>query len=373
MNKVRVAAFSDLHITNRHSKFARNGKVSSLLEAQLNFANFFASWCEGNTVDMVLFGGDLNDYTTLDPVTLSYTVEILDRISQISDRGFLIPKEFCIGNHSIQDKAGRFSVPGALTSIKQYRDNRLTTHPCTLSAGWGLTGCEKLQVAVVSYNDDPDKMLKQIHDAAIIARLCYDSYGTRSILLVHSPVKGARLDNGMTSEFGLVLDKSDLDKFDLCLFGDFHKHQKIPGTDNAYYIGAPFDLKFGEHEPRGFLCVDMDIDTGEYTMTHIRNPYQIPMVDVSIEDLPSQAPNAVARVIGADSKQLRELKALYPEMRLYMHPDKTQVQEEEREAIIEETEQIGVKEDLLSFIMKRVSVEDPKIAATLRQIFEEVE
>lgn len=94
------------------------------------------------------------------------------------------------------------------------------------------------------YKTNPDKITEDL--ATILPsgedKLC------PNIILSHIPLKGAKFDNGVMSEFGVVIETEHLDVASPSLFmlGDYHTPQRIEGIDYAtYYCGAPFQFNFG--------------------------------------------------------------------------------------------------------------------------------
>src|SRR5699024_1715782 len=63
---------------------------------------------------------------------------------------------------------------------------------------------------------------------------------------------------------------------------DFHTPQKIAGTTAAYYVGAPFDLKFGQECDRQFMT--LEIDDGDLDIVTEANMFNFPMRSYTPEE-----------------------------------------------------------------------------------------
>lgn len=91
---------------------------------------------------------------------------------------------------------------------------------------------------------------------------------TRTGLLAHFQVKGAKLDNGYEHQDGVYCISQDFLReettFDRFLLGDFHGRQEID-KGRGGYVGAPRQLGFGQagHET-GFEIWDTQANTAEF-------------------------------------------------------------------------------------------------------------
>jgi hypothetical protein len=265
---MKVVFFSDLHATNKSSKFkSDNNGVSDLLKAQLDFVDFMVDYADKQDASVIAFLGDLTDASVLDPITLDYVTNMLKSIVN----GFLSknPDRRCIlieGNHCIQDAKNRFTVLGAFNKILSDQFHVFT------QAGAVTIG--DVCFNVVPYMGDFTACAKAVDDAVT------DNQAAHNCLLFHFPLIGAHMDMGIVSKGGVNLDGVDLTKFDSIFGGDFHKHQKIKGHPCFYYIGAPFAFTMGENNERGLMDVDFhtDNDMGGATTKLVMNPFRYQML-----------------------------------------------------------------------------------------------
>lgn len=265
---MKILATSDLHLTNKNSKFKYTGNVSDLLLAQDKFADFILEQMKDH--DIFIFGGDLTDYATLDPVTLTYTSRWIAKVASCNK-----PCIFLEGNHCIEDSKSVFTVLGGLAEISQYSNCKFILSPERVEL---TLGDETLTIYTVPYAGNYKVAEGQIEAFGEESKLVSNP----TMLLFHLPCINAVLDNGFPSTKGVKIATEVSQCFDIILGGDYHKHQKLKGTANAYYIGAPFDLKMGEHYDR--FVISVELNKGEYTMSRIHNPYQIPLLQLTQEE-----------------------------------------------------------------------------------------
>jgi DNA repair exonuclease SbcCD nuclease subunit len=269
--------FADLHLTNSNSNFKiGESGVSDLLEAQKKFVQDVCKTYQNGDYEGILFLGDWTDDSTLDPVVQSYSNECLSMINNCDGDHIAIT-----GNHTVYDKENVFTVLGAAEGVFDNID--FVNHPRQITHGDVRFHC-------LPYNSNYQKVEEKIGEMS--HNLDEDKF---NVLLFHFPVKGAELDNGYESQDGLDFVKSDWVKFDLALGGDFHRKQNI--AEDAYYVGAPFDLKFGEHQKRGVR--ELDIGNQDYSLGLKKNPYQYNLITINSQDeLDKVGPRDVIRVKG---------------------------------------------------------------------------
>lgn len=269
---MKLAVFSDLHITNANSKFKVNTDgVSDLLTAQLQFVEWMIADAKEQGCDMLLFLGDITDRATLDPITQTYFNKMMYKLVYGHDMDTILLE----GNHCTADSLNRYSVLGAARHL--------------LSGGNLVTTREELTFIddgvhytfhIFPYQPDYRALeveIGQLNDILV------DSTDV-DILLFHFPCSNAQLDNGVPSPKGVHLSADITSNFDLCLGGDFHRSQWLSGNDKAYYVGAPFNLKFNEQtdEPRGYAIFTKD--AGGWMVERGENPYNYEMLSVQAEE-----------------------------------------------------------------------------------------
>jgi DNA repair exonuclease SbcCD nuclease subunit len=277
MSKWLVTA--DLHFTNRHSKFKldRDG-ISDLLKAQRDFIFWIADMLEAEDYDGFILAGDVTDYPTMDPITLTAFNACMKRLFKTGKKIIILE-----GNHCISDQGNLYTVVGAtkeltlcdnaymLTQREVLRFDDVTFYCCPYSSD-----SEEIESEIARWNESADRQ-------------------NNDVLLFHFPTINAVLDNGLASKNGVNLSKDIVSNFTVCLGGDFHKPQQLVNTDNAYYVGAPFDLKFGQIGPR--VVTSITIENGGYKMEQIPNPYNFPMIYIKEDEVESLLATDLSRTI----------------------------------------------------------------------------
>ena len=281
---MKAVFFSDLHATNKSSKFKSDSNgVSDLLKAQLDFVEFMVEYADEQDASVLGFLGDLTDASVLDPITLDHVTKML----QIIVNGFLNknPARRCIlieGNHCIQDAKNRYTVLGAFNNILSDQFHVFTQA--------GSVTIEDVCFNVVPYMGDFAACAKAVDDAVA------DVHAAHNCLLFHFPLIGAHMDMGIVSKGGVNLDGVNLEKFDSIFGGDFHKHQKLKGHKCFYYVGAPFAFTMGENNHRRLMDVDFltDDDGGVSTTKLVMNPFRYQMAQISYADFSKDGGESIA-------------------------------------------------------------------------------
>jgi DNA repair exonuclease SbcCD ATPase subunit/DNA repair exonuclease SbcCD nuclease subunit len=76
------------------------------------------------------------------------------------------------------------------------------------------------------------------------------------VLIFHTEVAGAQFGNGMPTN-GSTPEALCFDSYEACLGGHIHKHQQI--CDNAWYLGSPFSMEWGDvNQAKGHVLVDIN-------------------------------------------------------------------------------------------------------------------
>lgn len=263
--------------------------VSDLLVAQRDFVESFCEYYRQGKYDGILFLGDWTDDSTIDPVVQRYSNECLKMLNRCDGKKIAIT-----GNHTVYDKGNEFTV---FSAASEAFDNVKFVNNAE------IIDYEGIRFHCLPYNSNYSNIEQKIEEYSMNI-----DYGKVNVLLFHFPLKGAKLDNGLESKDGVRYIQSDFDEFDLVLGGDFHRRQHI-GQD-TYYVGAPFDLKFGEHQTRGFTELTIDDVNGEYEMDLIENPFQYNLKTVnSKEELGEVTDKDIIRFKGDfDTKDKNDLR-----------------------------------------------------------------
>ena len=236
-------------------------------------------------MDGILFLGDWTDYATLDPITATYSNRMIETLK---DTGLTVL--FLEGNHCLEDEESNFTVLGAAKEFEHdYSDVSFVF--------------KKEEVDFREVVDDPIKYPLGPHGALTAVFHCfpyksdYDALEEEiaeaneklddkliNIMLFHFPTVNALLDNGLQSMGGVNLSEEITDNFDVVIGGDFHKPQTLINNPNAFYVGAPFDLKFNQQGPRKVSIITID-DRGKYRVKDFPNPYNYQIISRTREEL----------------------------------------------------------------------------------------
>ena len=277
MSKWLVTA--DLHLTNRHSKFRLNKDgVSDLLSAQQQMVEWIAQMLEQEDYDGFILAGDVTDYPTMDPITLTVFNACMKRLFKTSKKIIILE-----GNHCVSDQGNIYTVVGAAkeltmcdnaymvtqTEVIEFED--ITFYCCPF-----LADIEQIESTIAKWNATAKRK-------------------NNDVLLFHFPTINAVLDNGLPSKKGVNLSQDITSNFTVCLGGDFHKPQQLVNTEHAYYVGAPFDLKFGQEGPR--VLNSITIENGGYKIEQISNPFNFPMIYIDEQDMESLLSQDMSRTI----------------------------------------------------------------------------
>jgi DNA repair exonuclease SbcCD nuclease subunit len=277
---MKLGVFTDLHLSNSHSKFRlRSDGVSDLLEAQSDFVKFFVK--ETVDCDVLLFLGDYTDRSTLDPVTQSYCNMTLKILAESGRPVVLIE-----GNHCLSDKGGQFTVLSAASMLSNFNNLKFVTE----EERFETCGANFYCMPYRSDYKEIESNIKSINRQLDKSKL--------NILLFHLPTINAVLDNGVPSKKGVNLSKDITNNFDICLGGDFHKPQQLVNNENAYYVGAPFSMKYGDAFERGFWKVK--ISKSGYDIEKVQNPYNYNILKLQAEafcDYVESNPNLLSKSI----------------------------------------------------------------------------
>ena len=278
---MRIVAFADLHLTNSNPKFKTTNGVSDLLSAQSAYLQHVKKVAEERDADAIVFLGDYTDDETLDPVVQTFANHGVDVLTDFDGSVILIE-----GNHCVSDSKNEYTVLGAADRLCRKDNVEFVLLNDSIRVGDTVFHC-------FPYMSDY-RLLEQLISET------NDGVNTDlvNVMLFHFPTKNAMLDNGLKSSGGVELSDEIISNFDLCLGGDFHKPQQV--TDDCYYVGAPFDFKFGEHLRRHTTVVDIDKDG--YSIEKVENPFQYDILKVDVEEFLERdwqrADKTIVKVVG---------------------------------------------------------------------------
>jgi DNA repair exonuclease SbcCD nuclease subunit len=288
---VRLGVFSDLHLTNSHSKFKLNQDgVSDLIIAQDKFIDFFVE--NTKDCDINLFLGDFTHRETLDPITQTYCNRALRKLLDTGKDTIIIE-----GNHCLSDKGGVFTVLSAASELSNFSNAHFVIENEMVEIG-------QIRFYCVPYRREYQEIESYIE---IVNSNLNAEY--INVLLFHLPAVNALLDNGIPSVKGVNLSKEITSNFNLCLGGDFHTPQQLVNNEHAYYVGAPFSMNMNDQYERGFWKVDIDKDS--YSIEKLQNPFNYYMGNINSEQflelLGSDEDTLSRSIVKIDSEPSQEL------------------------------------------------------------------
>lgn len=237
---MNIVLFSDLHAHpfRPYATILPNGMNSRLADA-ISCVQQVLGVAVGADADLVLFGGDLfHARRTINVAAFNATYEAM--------AAFLvqgIPLAMIHGNHDQADKAGEEHSIHAFRTFATVVDQ----------PGWqvvtGKSG-EQYSLLGVPYSEN----LAHVRDAV-------REPGPRGhkLLLAHLGVQGADLGADFVYEnpHDATLADLNVDAFDACFLGHYHKHQQL--AERCWYIGAPLQHTWGDRDQwRGCLIYDTE-------------------------------------------------------------------------------------------------------------------
>lgn len=280
---LKLLLFSDLHISNRNPKFKYTNGISDLLLRQQQFVDYVVEYSKNNSIDCILFLGDWTDYPNLDPITLFYSNNMLSSLIKSEIDVFLLE-----GNHCLSFKDNSYSVLDASSQLVEDSDIKFINN----FEKFNFNG---LGFYFVPYHSDYELVVEQINKFNDMAA---NDEG-ESFLFFHLPTVNALLDNGIKSSNGIELTADMTSNFKKVFGGDFHRTQKLINNKKAMYVGAPFDLNFGDYQKdRGFIIYDTDKDK----IIHEKNPFKVDIQKIDLETLKNlseeQLREGIYKIIG---------------------------------------------------------------------------
>ena len=240
---MRILCFSDIHLHNWHYGSSIVGGMNSRLMDQASVLNQIAQYTYENSVDRVVFGGDLfHTHGKLDSSVLKVAFQGLSRITNPIPRFNPIqpmPAVFLVGNHDTDRKDKSVHSLHWLAS----------TTSCVVDSSFH----DKLSgLSYLSYTESKDEVVDFFKHAGPI---CFLHQGIANV-----PMGSGFLINEILS--------ADLvpDHVKYVYTGHYHKHTRV--SDKITIIGSTLQLNWSdEGDSRGFLVIDTDTGTFEHVET----------------------------------------------------------------------------------------------------------
>tara|TARA_Y100000034_G_scaffold130321_2_gene188500 strand:+ start:54189 stop:55274 length:1086 start_codon:yes stop_codon:yes gene_type:complete len=266
---VRILASADWHLRSKHSAFplGEDG-ASDLLRAQKEAIEQFVGLYRSGDYDLTVIAGDLTEYSVLDVATLNALAYFMRLLSE-EDHGPVLILE---GNHCIERKDNLYTVMGAFGLV-------VADH-VKVSIHQELVEYEDFCVWCVPYRSDYKGIEADIKEMSEKAK----KMDGHQIMAFHLPSRNALLDNGFEANSGVSITSDITEGFDVCIGGDYHRHQFLKGNPKAFYTGAPFDLKFGEEDKRVFCDVMLNSD-GSFEIDTIPVESAIPLLTKTFDEV----------------------------------------------------------------------------------------
>lgn len=173
-------------------------------------------------------------------------VEVIEPLLQLRDEFREVYVNLLVGNHERPD---RFSDVNTLSWLANGDRWHVYEGVERLES---TTHAHDFDIYTMPWYSDPEEACTELR------RLVSTAPGTvPRVLLGHGCVDGSMSDNGFRlSNPKLSSEKLWLQSFNLVLFGDIHKHQRVTEEGNGWYVGALHPQNFGErHNPAGFVVV----------------------------------------------------------------------------------------------------------------------
>lgn len=242
MSTFRALMIADMHMSNKlpYARPTRNG-LTDRFEDQLLLWNYVRKTAESNEVDAIFILGDLFDRSLLDAVTLTHTVE---EIQKCPCKVFLLPGNHDMGN-STKSSRSLVEVFNQLRNddIQVIGEDFLDVVSLYLGDGVHLD----LWPIAYANNEKTRESLDKIKKAMPAARM--------HVALMHHSFLGAEA-YGWICDDGIEPDEV-CDQFDFVFSGHFHKTQEFGSKGNGMYLGSPMQHDFGDvNKDSGFWLVD---------------------------------------------------------------------------------------------------------------------
>lgn len=245
--------FSDLHSNpfKQYSTVTEDGTNSRLNDA-ISCIDQIREYAEKTRPDCVIFTGDLFDTRTgPDTKTLQKTYDAIHKFKKSNIHLYLL-----VGNHDMQDRAGKFHSLHVFKEIANVIDK----------PGWYV-----LQGKTRSYPSLCIPYLEDVENLKEIFNLPPSRGAGSKMFLGHMGVVGTEAGSNFVYRNPVEATIADLPSknFDVGFLGHFHKHQNI--VDNFWYVGAPLMHNWGDvGQSRGFL--EYNTNTKELKQLPLNSP-----------------------------------------------------------------------------------------------------
>lgn len=245
--QIKLLFFADLHI-DHYQEFndQLDSHGSSRLTRCLDALKFIFKTAYEKQVNAIIDCGDLInkknniDFRVYGPIFDAFKLDKPKEINFFS----------LVGNHNI-------SSVHEMTNLDLLKD-----YLVPINNIFSLDFFNELVISFIPYRRDIKEWRKDLtHLKKDISKTSYPTPPKR-ILVGHQEIKGA-ITNTHTATEGL--EPNELPQgglFDYCIFGHYHKFQKI--NDNSFYCGAALQQNFGEvSNPQGFWIYTYDTEIGK--------------------------------------------------------------------------------------------------------------
>lgn len=277
---MRLLHFSDAHLgAEIHGRRNEKGRHTQL-EDFLRCLDFIVQKAEEERVDAVLFTGDAYHYNRPDPLSQR---EFLRRILSLADRGISVL--LLMGNHDLPTGYGEAAALDIVNLIKKpglqfVREPKVVILP-TLKGNLHIACLPYLSRRVLVTPEEEqgwsEERLQQEmarRTGELVARLrkevAHQSGGDPALLVGHIWVEGTEFAGterilSVTSEPIVSPSVLRREPFAYIALGHIHRHQFVGDRDFSVpmaYAGNIGRLSFDEeHDPKGFLLVDLERTT----------------------------------------------------------------------------------------------------------------
>lgn len=276
-----VLIFSDLHVHQwsygADYAFGRNSR----LEAQEKFLFDIQMYVRDNSIDHVVFGGDLfHTHGKVDLEVLHVAIEGLRGIKRAV-------KHDCyalIGNHDIKHREGDHYIHSLYNAV-----NWVPTPIHT----WLSSG----NLGFISYQHDNEEFLRQFYE------IC--SHNSPEFIFTHQGVKNVGVGSGFEIP-DEVLSPDLIPSTKSVFTGHYHRHQVV--APNLTVIGSPMQHTWGDKgEDRGFIV--LDTNTGKWKF----RPYEAAprFKEITADDTTTDVNNCFVRVIDIVGDKENKRKQLF--------------------------------------------------------------
>ncbi len=247
---MKIGVYTDVHCAYTSSILplqSSTSKYTTRLQMVVDTFRWMYSEFKSQSVDLIVNCGDLFDTFKLRAEEISAMAEALSFNTQI-------PEYHIIGNHELMDKRRNFYATALLDN---YQHINVVNQPLKLSNGLSF-------LPYMSWEDAQDSL----------------PLLRNSILFSHIDIEGSQVTPQYVLDTGVTPQKlSEL--FRLVVNGHIHVYQKL--RNNVYNIGATTSTSFSD-DPEYVPGIAI-IDTTDYSIRRISNPYAILFRRISVNNI----------------------------------------------------------------------------------------